>query len=102
MACKALQGKLAYWELGNEPNNYKTSVQGASRLSNWTTQDYVDEWQTRTSLIKDKLEKECPHMANAKYIAPSTGLPTDFLNPVDVFEHGLDNHHNIALNSEHK
>ncbi|RJE21915.1 hypothetical protein PHISCL_05760 [Aspergillus sclerotialis] len=101
VACKALDGKLAYWELGNEPNNYKTAYQGASRPSNWTTQDYVDEWLSRTSLIKKKLAKSCPHLTNAKYIAPSTGLPTGILNPVDVFKHGLKSHHNIALNSEH-
>lgn len=41
VACKALGGKLAYWELGNEPNNYKTAYQGAFRPTNWTTQDIM-------------------------------------------------------------
>jgi len=39
-ACKALQdGRLLYWELGNEPDLYKTSAQGPVRPSNWTEQE---------------------------------------------------------------
>ncbi|KAK3112327.1 hypothetical protein LTR53_011508 [Teratosphaeriaceae sp. CCFEE 6253] len=39
-ACKALEGgKLLHWELGNEPDLFKTSAQGAVRPATWTEQD---------------------------------------------------------------
>ncbi|KAK5681570.1 hypothetical protein LTS10_006103 [Elasticomyces elasticus] len=39
-ACKALEGgKLLHWELGNEPDLFKTSSQGPVRPANWTEQD---------------------------------------------------------------
>lgn len=38
--CKALEGgKLLHWELGNEPDLFKTSAQGPVRPANWTEQD---------------------------------------------------------------
>ncbi|KAL1849762.1 hypothetical protein Plec18167_008478 [Paecilomyces lecythidis] len=105
LACKALQGgKLAYWELGNEPDLYKTSAQGPVRPSNWTEKDYVNEWLTKTELIKKELEKSCPDMAdNAtyQYIAPSFAGVSNSLNPVTTWRDGLNTDHDIALNSEH-
>ncbi|KAK3718842.1 hypothetical protein LTR37_004758 [Vermiconidia calcicola] len=42
-ACKALRdGKLLYWELGNEPDLYSTSAQGAVRPPNWNERCYID------------------------------------------------------------
>lgn len=106
LACKALQGgKLAYWELGNEPDLYKTSAQGPVRPSNWTEKDYVDEWLTKTRLIKSALEKSCPDMVNDskyQYIAPSFAGVSNSLNPVTTWREGLNTDHDIALNSEHK
>ncbi|KAJ9315701.1 CAZyme family GH79 [Paecilomyces variotii] len=105
LACKALQGgKLAYWELGNEPDLYKTSAQGPVRPSNWTEKDYVDEWLTKTRLIKSALEKSCPDMVNDskyQYIAPSFAGVSNSLNPVTTWREGLNTDHDIALNSEH-
>lgn len=44
-ACRALDdGRLLHWELGNEPDLYKTSAQGPVRPAWWNEQDYVDEW----------------------------------------------------------
>ncbi|GCB18100.1 beta-glucuronidase [Aspergillus awamori] len=102
LACKALEGgKLAYWELGNEPDLYKTSAQGIRRPASWTEQDYVDEWLNKTARIEKRLVEACPELAESKYIAPSFAGVTNSLNPVVTWEKGLDKSRNIALNSEH-
>lgn len=104
--CKALEGgKLAYWELGNEPDLYKTASQGIVRPSNWTEEDYVNEWLTKTRAIRRVMAKSCPGLAsdaNYKYIAPSFAGITNSLDPVKAWEAGLDTDNDIALNSEHK
>lgn len=106
LACKALQGgKLAYWELGNEPDLYKTSSQGPFRPANWTEQDYVDEWLSKSRKIHDALAKACPEIAteqNYKYFAPSFAGLTNSLDLVTTWKDGLNTDHNIALNSVHK
>lgn len=103
--CKALEGgKLAYWELGNEPDLYKTASQGIVRPSNWTEEDYVNEWLTKTRAIRRVMAKSCPGLAsdaNYKYIAPSFAGITNSLDPVKAWEAGLDTDNDIALNSEH-
>ncbi|PWY92738.1 hypothetical protein BO70DRAFT_282858 [Aspergillus heteromorphus CBS 117.55] len=103
LACRALEGgNLAYWELGNEPDLYKTSAQGIVRPANWTEQDYVDEWVNKTAAIKQKMAETCPDLAaDSKYIAPSFAGVSNSLNPVVTWEKGFDRKRNIALNSEH-
>lgn len=43
LACKALGNNLAYWELGNEPDLYKTSAQGPVGSKTYTEKVYVNE-----------------------------------------------------------
>ena len=106
LVCEALAGgKLAYWELGNEPDLYKTSAQGAVRPPTWTERDYVNEWVNKTTAIQQKMRASCAggeEFANAKYIAPSFAGVSNSLNPVVTWENGFDRKGNIALNSEHK
>lgn len=106
LACRALQGgRLAYWELGNEPDLYKTSAQGIMRPANWTERDYVEEWLTKTRAIRDALAEACPEMATDaayRYIAPSFAGVANSLQPVTTWRDGLNTDRNIALNSEHK
>lgn len=106
LACKALQdGKLSHWELGNEPDLFKTSSQGIVRPANWTEQDYVDEWLAKTRKIREALAKACPEMAteqNYKYMAPSFAGLSNSLDPVATWKDDLDADHNIALNSIHE
>ncbi|KAL1961879.1 hypothetical protein VTN77DRAFT_959 [Rasamsonia byssochlamydoides] len=105
LACKALQGgKLAYWELGNEPDLYKTSAQGIVRPANWTEQDYVNEWLNKSRAIREVMAEACPEMATDaeyKYIAPSFAGINNSLKPITTWQDGLDTDHDIALNSEH-
>lgn len=106
LACKALQnGKLAYWELGNEPDLYKTSSQGPVRPENWTEQDYVDEWLGKTRQMRDVMGRTCPDLvANGTYefVAPSFGGTHNSLDPIITWQDGLDNDADIALISSHK
>ena len=102
LACNALQGgKLAYWELGNEPDLYKTSAQGKVRPANWMEQDYVNEWLNKTRLIGQLVEKNCPGQAYG-YIAPSFAGTHNSLDAVKTWHDGLNTDGNIKLISSHK
>lgn len=106
LACKALQdGKLMYWELGNEPDLFKTTEPYNVRSPSWNESDYVADWLAKERIIKRKLAQSCPELAtNAsyKYIAPSFAGLTNSLDAVKVWRSGLHSGHNIALNSMHK
>ena len=102
LACRALEGgRLAYWELGNEPDLYKTSAQGIVRPANWTEQDYVDEWLEKTRKMKIKMAEACPDLP-FEFIAPSFGGTDNSLNPIVTWHDGLDQDQDIALISSHK
>jgi len=107
LACKALSdGRLAYWEFGNEPDLYKTSAQGIKRPANWTQQDYVNEWLTATRDIRTALQQSCPEEATAqayKYYAPSfAGVKNNGLNLSVVTGLGLGCDSDIGIVSSHK
>ncbi|KAL3444834.1 hypothetical protein BJX65DRAFT_310424 [Aspergillus insuetus] len=102
LACEALQdGKLANWELGNEPDLFRTSGNGIVRPGNWTEQAYVNEWQTKVEMLTQKMREYCPQLAEKKWMAPSFAGVTNSLNPVVTWREGLNAKRNIALNSEH-
>ncbi|KAJ5917815.1 hypothetical protein N7454_010190 [Penicillium verhagenii] len=105
LACKALKGgKLAYWEMGNEPDLYKSSATDTKRPANWSESDYVTEWLSKTRLVKRQIAKACPEMATHaeyRYLAPSFAGLTNSLDPVTTWEDGLDADGDIMLNSMH-
>jgi len=106
-ACQALQdGKLAYWELGNEPDLYdRTSALGARRPESWNEADYVNEWLNGTRAIHDTIAQYCPSLAgnsSYKYYAPSfSGTGNTHLDPLKTWEAGLDADKDIGLISSH-
>lgn len=106
LACNALKsGKLMNWELGNEPDLFKTTSPHPVRPLDWSESDYVDEWLAKTRTMKRKLAKSCPDMATEatyKYLAPSFAGLTNSLDAVKTWQDGLDADHDIALNSMHK
>jgi hypothetical protein len=103
LACKALEGgKLAHWELGNEPDLYKTSSQGPVRPASWNEQAYVDEWLGKTRSIKSVMAQTCPDLANYEWIAPSFGGTSNSLDPIITWQDGLDTDKDIAMISSHK
>ncbi|KAF2141901.1 glycoside hydrolase family 79 protein [Aplosporella prunicola CBS 121167] len=106
LACKALSdGKLLYWELGNEPDLFKTSAkQGIVRPTNWTEHDYVQEYLNGTRAIRAELAKACPDLATDdkyKFIAPSFAGTSNSLDPIKTWQEGFDEDKNIALISSH-
>lgn len=102
LACQALSGgKLAYWELGNEPDLFKTSAQGIVRPSSWNESDYVTEWLEGTRLIKSLVAENCPDEPYS-YMAPSFAGTHNSLDPVRTWHAGLDTDQDIALISSHK
>ncbi|KAB8337063.1 hypothetical protein FH972_021367 [Carpinus fangiana] len=105
LACDALGGgKLAHWELGNEPDLFKTSSQGPVRPSTWNETDYVREWLNGTRAIHGAIRKHCPDLAGRDkyhYIAPSLAGVQNNLNPVAVWSAGLDADRDITLISSH-
>jgi hypothetical protein len=102
-ACEALgDGRLAYWELGNEPDLFKRS---SVRPPTWNEEDYVQEWLTWTRRIRQALGAACPELvANGsyQYYAPSfAGTGSNGLDPVIAWQAGLDRDKDIALISSH-
>jgi len=98
-------GKLAFWELGNEPDLFKTSAQGIVRPSSWNEAAYIAEWLDGTRSIREVLSGACPEMAtNAmfKWYAPSFAGTSNSLNPVISWQDGLDADRDISIISSHK
>ncbi|KAF2725705.1 glycoside hydrolase family 79 protein [Polychaeton citri CBS 116435] len=104
-ACKALgDGKLAYWELGNEPDLFKTSSQGPVRPAGWNEQDYVTEWLRWTGQIRNAMRKACPKLATDQafqFYAPSFAGVSNSLDPITTWQQGLDADRDIALITTH-
>ncbi|KAF2645814.1 hypothetical protein P280DRAFT_417944 [Massarina eburnea CBS 473.64] len=105
-ACAALsQGNLLYWEMGNEPDLFKTSAQGIMRLANWTEADYVSDWESRVGTVKSALEKGCganwTSAEDFKWIAPSFAGTTNSINAVKAWEAGLGDGGGVAKFSSH-
>lgn len=101
--CNALEdGRLAYWELGNEPDLFNRSF---VRPPGWDEQAYVDEWLLWTRNIREEMEEACPDLAtdeNYKYYAPSfAGTGGNGLDPLLAWEAGLDADKDVALISSH-
>lgn len=105
-ACKALEdGRLLYWELGNEPDLYSVSAQGPVRPPSWNEKDYVREWLHWSRAIRSKMAKSCPNLASKKnyqYYAPSFAGTDNVLNPIVTWKDGLDQDKDIAVISSHK
>jgi len=105
LACKALQGKLLWWEYGNEPDLYSTSAQGPVRPPSWNESTYVSQWLNGTRAIKSQLTKYCPDLTSNStygYIAPSFAGVNNHLKYAKTWADGLDNDHDIKLISSHK
>ncbi|KAI9693905.1 MAG: hypothetical protein M1822_003176 [Bathelium mastoideum] len=105
-ACEALgqDGRLNVWELGNEPDLYKTSAQGIVRPASWTEQDYVNEWLNLTGQIKETMAQNCSNLTTAEeylYMAPSFAGTGNSLDPIRTWEDGLDSDRDIEYISSH-
>lgn len=105
LVCKALNGsKLAYWQLGNEPDLYKTSSQGPVRPAWWTESDYVDEWLNKTESMRSLVQRSCPEVIKQgkfKFYSPSFAGTGNSLNMIKTWQAGLDSDGDIAFIDSH-
>lgn len=104
-ACRVLggNGKLRYWELGNEPDLY-TQTAPAVRPSNWDEMDYVREWLSKSRILTQVIEQNCPglvHDGKLDFMAPSFWDVNGHLNPVTTWNDGLGDDHDIDLITGH-
>lgn len=105
LVCKALTGdKLAYWELGNEPDLYKTSSQGVVRPSSWDEAAYAEEWLNKTELMRQLVQANCPEVIQQgkfRFYAPNFAGTNNSLNLLKAWQAGLDNDNDIAFIDSH-
>ncbi|KAK0114077.1 hypothetical protein ONS95_013582 [Cadophora gregata] len=111
LACKALgsgggggEGKLLWWEYGNEPDLYSTSAQGPVRPSGWDEGTFVEQWVNGTRAIRGQLERYCPEMLEGGrygYLAPSFAGTNNRLKPVVAWREGLNRDGDVRIFSSH-
>lgn len=101
----AATDRLAYWQLGNEPDLFKTSAQGPVRPSWWSEADYVDEYLNKTRIIRQLVQEHCPEVIDQdklKYQAPSFAGTENSLNLITTWTEDIDADGEIALIDSHK
>lgn len=105
LVCDALKGdKLAYWQLGNEPDLYKTSSQGPVRPSWWNETYYVEEWMNKTGTIRQLVQQYCPDVIDSEkflFYAPSFAGVGNSLNMIKTWQQGLGSGNDIAFVDSH-
>ncbi|ORX97555.1 hypothetical protein BCR34DRAFT_548540 [Clohesyomyces aquaticus] len=107
IACKylSLNGSFKAWEMGNEPDLFKTSAQGIMRPGSWNEADFVKEWDARVDLVKKSLEKNCgkewTENANWKWIAPSFAGTGNSLDALKTWKAGLNKREEVVAFSSH-
>lgn len=98
VACKALGGRLVWWEYGNEPDVYPRPS------SAWNIASYVADWHNGTAAIQKQLARACPDMAAGNaygYVGPSL-LGTNNLPPVRLYQNGLNDNGVIKQDTMHQ
>jgi hypothetical protein len=93
-ACDAFsKNNLLAWEMGNEPDLYKTSAQGIVRPGSWNEASYVKEWTARIAVVKTELKQKCGEewvsSQKFKWLAPSFAGTKNSLNAVNAWNAGL-------------
>ncbi|KIW67341.1 hypothetical protein PV04_06604 [Phialophora macrospora] len=105
LVCKALgTSKVAYWELGNEPDLFKTSSQGPVRPSWWNETDYVEEWLNKTRIIRQLVQQNCPDVISGgkfKFYSPNFAGTGNSLNLITTWKAGLNADKDIAFIDSH-
>jgi hypothetical protein len=106
-ACHALTNSSFHsWEMGNEPDLYKTSTQGIKRPATWNETNYVREWNAKVGKIRDALQKKCGSAwidkNKFKWLAPSFAGASNSLDSVKTWEEPLDPKGYVTQYSSHK
>ncbi|OAQ96093.1 hypothetical protein LLEC1_04824 [Akanthomyces lecanii] len=83
LACNALRGQLALYEIGNEPDLYN----GKRRDSDYNVHDYLADWTNTTGRFESYLQAACPDMVkNLQYMFPSVSSPGSRLRVPDMYK----------------
>ncbi|KAF2759257.1 hypothetical protein EJ05DRAFT_485297 [Pseudovirgaria hyperparasitica] len=102
LVCKALShGNLLYWQLGNEPDLFKTASQGILRPRSYDEAAYVAEWQNLTTQIMGVVAEACPGLSNEQWVAPSFGGVGNSLRQVPTWAAGLNSQGKVVLIDSH-
>jgi hypothetical protein len=107
VACNALQdGRLLYWELGNEPDMYAvaSAVNGNVRPRSWNDEAFATEWLNVTRELRQQMGYTCQSMVTNqafKFIAPSfAGIGG--MDPLEAWTAGIDKDNIVAEFSSHR
>jgi hypothetical protein len=98
VACQTLQGKLLFWEYGNEPDFYPRP------RSAWNDSTYVATWANGTSAIKDLLDQHCPELADEGafgFVGPSLAEANN-LPPQGIFQNGYNKNGSVKVYTLHQ
>ncbi|OAA77717.1 glycoside hydrolase family 79 [Akanthomyces lecanii RCEF 1005] len=83
LACNALRGHLALFEIGNEPDLYN----GKRRDSDYNVHDYLADWTNTTGRFESYLQAACPDMVKTlQYMFPSVSSPGSRLRVPDMYK----------------
>ncbi|KAJ6780290.1 hypothetical protein PWT90_07530 [Aphanocladium album] len=98
LACNALRGHLALFEVGNEPDLYI----GKRRESSYNVNDFVSDWTNTTQRFERYLQEACPDMAeNLSYMFPSVSSPGSRLRVPDIYVSAADSTKHVTQVSVH-
>ena len=103
LTCKSLGDSLLMFEVGNEPDHF---ISYFRRPTNWTIEQYVEEWLEASQLVLEETSRACPQISRRSpgFFAPSFG-GTDLGQPfsaLTAFQNGQLSMHDIMQISIHK
>ncbi|GIZ49328.1 hypothetical protein CKM354_001236000 [Cercospora kikuchii] len=107
-ACKALEGRLYAWELGNEPDLFIAPITSdPPRDPDYNEEDYVAEWLEWSRRIREEVQSACPALSTDeqyKFLAPSfAGAPAlSNLSVAKTFSAGLNEDNTVGIIAQHK
>lgn len=108
-ACAAIPPERLYaWELGNEPDLYRSALVGNSeRPAGWAEPEYVGEWLRWSRKLREVMRKECPEAAGQRafrFLAPSLAGSADLstMEVGPIFDAGLAADSSLGIVSAHK
>lgn len=101
-ACKALDGRLLAWQIGNEPDLLYILQE---RAASYDDAAYVAEWLNLTRGIDAAVKKACPAASKTEWYAPSFAAATDLpavIEQTEAFRLGLDTDRNLKVFDAHQ
>lgn len=107
ISCRYFQenDRLLYWELGNEPDLYRTSAQGVVRDGSYDENKYAAEWRNMTEEVRNEVRITCKDLAEDgkfKLVAPSFAGTRNSLDPWKAWQSGVRESKRVGEFSSHQ